>query len=101
LFLVFLMLRWSFLDLRSWLRARFAVQRTESLEEMVLQVDGMTCANCAAHIKRDLESVPGVARVDVNLERGLARLWGRALNRERLSQTVCRAGYTVRGTVCS
>lgn len=95
-FLAALMLKWSFVDVRNWLRGR----RSKGQEELVLQVDGMTCANCAAHLKRDLLAVPGVGRVEVNLETGRVRLHGQGLNQERLSLAVCGAGYSVRGYVC-
>jgi uncharacterized protein len=95
-FLVVLLLKWSYLDVRNWLRGRTST----GSEELVLQVDGMTCANCAAHIKRDLLAVPGVGRVEVNLETGWVRMWGQGLNRERLSLAVCSAGYSVRGYTC-
>jgi uncharacterized protein len=99
--LLALMARWAFLDLRIWIREKIIFPATAAgLEEMVLEVDGMTCVNCASHIKRDLELVPGVARVEVNLEKGLARMWGRTLDRQRLSDAVCKAGYTVRGYQC-
>lgn len=100
LFLLFLMVRWSLLDFQIWLRERFNRRAAATLPELVLQVDGMTCMNCAAHLKRDLEKVPGVVRVEVNLEKGSARLWGRNLDRDLLAQAVCQAGYTLRGATC-
>jgi copper chaperone CopZ len=96
-----LILRWAYLDLRIWMRKRFRPRNAADLEELVLQVDGMTCMNCAARIQRDLELAPGVSRVEINLETGLARMWGQALDRELLSQAVCKAGYTVKGFKCS
>ncbi len=96
LFLVALVARWSYLDVRNWLRGR----RVKGTDELLLQVDGMTCANCAARIQRDLLAVPGVGRVDVDLETGRVRMRGQGLNRERLAQAVCQAGYAVRGYTC-
>ncbi|OGR59092.1 MAG: hypothetical protein A2X36_16765 [Elusimicrobia bacterium GWA2_69_24] len=92
-----LLLRWTFLDLRDWLKGRLGAARAAGAQELALQVEGMTCANCAAHVRRGLEGVQGVLRVEVDVEKGLARLWGRALDREQACQAVLKAGYTVRG----
>lgn len=37
-----------------------------------LQVEGMTCANCARHVTEAIQGVPGVARVEVSLQTGRA-----------------------------
>jgi hypothetical protein len=100
LFLVFLILRWALLDLRAWLRKIRFSSPQEALQEEILKVDGMTCTNCAARIKRDLELVPGVTRVEINLENGIAKMWGKNLDQAILAETVCKAGYTVRGKDC-
>ena len=33
-----------------------------------LLISGMTCSNCARHVREALESVPGVSNVDVSLD---------------------------------
>ena len=38
-----------------------------SEQKMVLQVRGMTCGNCAAHVERALSRVPGVVEASVDL----------------------------------
>lgn len=40
----------------------------ENLMEKTLHVEGMMCPRCVAHVKKALEEVPGVERVDVNLD---------------------------------
>ena len=37
------------------------------VEELVLQVEGMTCASCAARVEKALLKVPGVLSASVNL----------------------------------
>ena len=36
-------------------------------DRMVIEVEGMTCASCVAHVERALKAVPGVAAASVNL----------------------------------
>ncbi len=96
-----LILRWSYLDLRSWFRSFSKLNKQAGLQEMVLHVEGMTCKNCVAHVKRDLEKVPGVARVEVDLSTGLAKMWGPSLNAVLLKAAVCKAGYAIHGETCA
>jgi copper chaperone len=42
------------------------------MEQLRLQVTGMTCQGCVRSVKRVLEAVPGVRRAAVSLERGEA-----------------------------
>src|SRR5882672_10786210 len=42
--------------------------------EVTLNVDGMTCASCVAHVEKALKSVPGTESAPVNLARGRARV---------------------------
>lgn len=58
-----------------------------------LHVDGMTCADCALHVQRALERVPGVARAVVQLQSGKVEVYGRpdaALSPDHLAQVVTR-----------
>src|SRR5580765_441628 len=42
--------------------------------EANLNVEGMTCASCVAHVEKALKSVPGAQDAQVNLARGFARV---------------------------
>jgi copper chaperone len=42
--------------------------------ETVVKIKGMTCQGCVRSVTRVLEQVPGVASVQVSLERGEAAL---------------------------
>jgi Cu+-exporting ATPase len=44
------------------------------VEEVTLQVSGMTCASCVAHVEGALTELTGVTRATVNLGLGLARV---------------------------
>jgi len=65
------------------------------MEQIALQVNGMTCSGCARSVKRVLESVAGVQSADVSLDKGEARVVydpSRA-TLERLKAAVADAGY--------
>lgn len=58
-------------------------------------VEGMTCHHCCTHVEKALQSVPGVAHAEVNLERGEALVEGDATD-DALMQAVADIGYTLR-----
>jgi copper ion binding protein len=60
-----------------------------------LQVTGMSCGNCVAHVKKALASVPGVTEVDVNLEKKAATVTAGAggADVDQLIEAVRDAGY--------
>ena len=63
-------------------------------ETIELKVDGMTCQNCARHVKEALLAVPDVTQVEVDLKAGLVRVQGRTLAADALRRAVTEAGYT-------
>lgn len=64
----------------------------------IVSVEGMMCQHCAAHVKKALESVPGVAAAEVSLEAKEAAVALSAdVSDEVLSAAVKDAGYTVTG----
>ena len=62
-----------------------------------LAITGMTCGGCVAAIKRVLQRVPGVSRVEVDLAAGRAQVAGAAAS-EALIAAVESAGYGARVT---
>ena len=66
-----------------------------------LEISGMTCAGCVRSIERALQSVPGVARADVNLATGTASVDYEASQADLVAirQAVERAGYGARESV--
>jgi Cu+-exporting ATPase len=60
----------------------------------LLQVEGMTCQNCARHVREALEQVPGVETAEVNLDSGQAAVrWSGEPAEEKLVRAVSEAGY--------
>ncbi|MFI2703909.1 heavy-metal-associated domain-containing protein [Cellulosimicrobium composti] len=64
-----------------------------------LGVTGMTCGNCVAHVTKDLEAVPGVENVSVELRVGGASevtvFSDDPLDEAALREAVDEAGYEV------
>lgn len=55
----------------------------------------MTCENCVRHVREALEKVPGVERVDLDLNTGQATIeHDDAVEVERLALAVEDEGYT-------
>ncbi len=64
----------------------------------VLDVEGMMCAKCQAHVQKALESVAGVKAVEVSLEEKRATVTMESdIADEKLSEAVTEAGYEVKG----
>ena len=61
---------------------------------LLLDVGGMTCPNCAAHVREAIASVPGVASVAVDLEGGRARVAGEGIDPDALVRAIEESGYT-------
>ncbi|MEE7546822.1 heavy-metal-associated domain-containing protein, partial [Xanthomonas sp. Kuri4-1] len=55
------------LDVPALVRAVEDAGYTVPGEEIVLDVEGMSCASCVAHVEKALAQVPGVQAVAVNL----------------------------------
>ncbi|MFV0427083.1 MAG: heavy-metal-associated domain-containing protein [Beutenbergiaceae bacterium] len=66
-----------------------------------LDVDGMTCGNCAAHVTEALKELPGVSDVSVDLNAGehsaVAVVSDQALDVEAARAAIDDAGYTLVG----
>ena len=66
--------------------------------EIVLPIEGMTCASCVNRIERFLKKTPGVADAAVNLatEKATVRVDASLAGRQELVKAVAAAGYEVR-----
>jgi Cu+-exporting ATPase len=64
-------------------------------KSLTLPVSGMTCASCAAHVRRALEETPGVSEASVNLLLGSVALTYDAARvaPDRLADAIRDAGY--------
>jgi len=62
----------------------------------VLKIGGMTCQNCARHVREALQGVPGVKYAEVDLDAGRAAVKadGEGPEPRALVEAIVRAGYT-------
>ena len=68
--------------------------RKDTTMTKTLNVTGMMCQHCVAHVKKALEGVDGVSTVDVNLEAGTATVKAAdSVTDEALVAAVVDAGY--------
>jgi copper chaperone len=56
-------------------------------------VEGMSCGHCRSAVDAQVTKVPGVASVDVDLDRGLVRVHGAAVDPAAVVAAIDEAGY--------
>lgn len=74
-------------------------RRASGSEVLAFGVEGMTCAGCAASVRRALESVEGVAAASVDFASGRAIVRGRGLDPRQLADRIDAAGFEARADV--
>jgi Cu+-exporting ATPase len=64
-------------------------------QDVTLNIEGMTCASCVAHVEKALKSVPGAQDAQVNLARGRAtvRFDPSKTDPTKLAEAVEHSGY--------
>jgi copper chaperone len=63
------------------------------MEALRFAVPGMTCGHCVAAIRGEIEKVPGVQTVDVDLETKAVVVTGSAVDPAAVKAAVDEAGY--------
>ncbi len=63
--------------------------------ELTYTVPGVSCGHCRAAIAGEVEQVPGVRAVDVDLEAKLVRVSGEALDDVAVRAAIDEAGYDI------
>lgn len=68
------------------------------MQELMLNVTGMTCQGCVRSVQRVLEAVPGVQRAEVSLEQNQAVVAFDPARTDaaQLAAAVASAGYEAR-----
>lgn len=73
-------------------------KKEENQMVKVLDIEGMMCAHCQAHVKEALEGVEGVTKAEVSLEEKQASVtMADGVSDETLTEAVTKAGYKVLG----
>ena len=69
----------------------------DTVEDVVLRVDGMTCEGCEGRIRGALQRLSGVHGVAASHERGEVRVTSdpTKISRDEVRRAVARAGYEV------
>ncbi len=63
-----------------------------------ISISGMSCENCARHVREALGKLAGVRKVSVSLEKGLAEVDSAAeLSDAQLREAIEEEGYEVKG----
>ena len=65
------------------------------MQQLTLEVEGMMCGHCVAHVTKALQGVDGVSSVEVSLENKSAVVKGANLDAAALKKAVEEAGYSV------
>ena len=65
------------------------------MEQLTYTVPGMSCGHCRAAITAELEPVPGVESVDVDLDAKRVTVTGADLDDATLRAAIDEAGYDV------
>lgn len=64
-----------------------------AITEQVHIVRGMSCSHCERAVAEEIEQVPGVSSIDVELTSGRVLVHGRDVDREAVRLAIARAGY--------
>lgn len=66
------------------------------MDKKVIVIEGMMCSHCAERVKKTLEDVEGVSKVEVDFKKGTATVkLEREVPEDILSKAIAEAGYTV------
>ncbi|MDX2110250.1 MAG: SO_0444 family Cu/Zn efflux transporter [Verrucomicrobiota bacterium] len=66
---------------------------TSGDQRLTIEVEGMTCINCSASIKKNLSKMTGVSSVVANAKTGLVEVHGRDLDEVALRQKIIDLGF--------
>jgi copper chaperone len=69
--------------------------KEQQMESRIYTVPGMHCGHCQAAVTEELQGVPGVQSVDVDLDSKLVTVSGEDLDDTALRSAIAEAGYEV------
>jgi copper chaperone len=73
------------------------MQRSAEMQTEVMNIEGMTCMGCVNSVKNVLEKIPGVAGVEISLDRKQATIHydDAAANTDQFRKAIGDAGFEV------
>ena len=72
--------------------------KMSEIKKMIVNVDGMSCNNCAKHVKNALEDIDGVSSVVVNLDDKNAEIsYEGNIDEKTIENAITEAGYDYKG----
>jgi len=89
---IFLLLRIYFMKIRRRLNKRKGMEKS-SEQTITLEVDGMSCQNCAIKVESALMDLAEVNESHVNIEANTVEIKGNEIEVEHLISSVEKAGY--------
>lgn len=92
LFLTLILIRFYSMKFMNFLRKRKGEKQTSS-QNMVIDVTGMTCENCAARVEASLMQLDHVNESKVDLKSGTVEVKGNDIEIEELKSSVEKVGY--------
>ena len=62
-----------------------------------IEIGGMSCENCARHVREALLKLEGVQKISIDIEKGLAQMeGGTALGDAQMREAIEEEGYEVK-----
>ena len=68
-----------------------------TIEELTLNVEGMTCNNCKAKVENNIRKLPNVSSTNADIENNLLKIYGENLSAEEIGSRVQELGYKYNG----
>ena len=90
---VFMLLRIYVKKLRLWLLIKKG-RSVESSEIVNIEVEGMTCRNCAGHVEAAILNIVGVNESHASFEKKFVEIKGSNIDLKRVKEAVEKAGYS-------
>lgn len=91
---ILLILRFAVMEAKEALNAS-KPDAEKGSQTNTLTVSGMSCENCAAKLRKALESLNGVQQVEIEVESGKVDISGEELNAPAIAATIASAGYKI------
>ncbi|MBI5633676.1 MAG: heavy-metal-associated domain-containing protein [Nitrospirae bacterium] len=65
------------------------------MTEVTIQIDGMSCMHCAMRVKKAIEALPGILRLNVEVGKAELQFDESQTSRQAIEAAVTKAGYKI------